>query len=212
MIIKRNFSIANILLICAIFIWGIRLTLNWAYTCHGLQEKYQDWRYTMLHEKTGKYYILINFLGIHLVPTLIVYSCMFPVIMTFDKLTNINIGCIIFFIVCLLAIFLEGLADCTMHKFKKNKTTSFIRKGVWKYSRHPNYLGEITFWWGISLFVICLKPTFWWMMFGALLNTLLFLFISIPMSDKHQSRKEGFNLYKINTRMLLPIYKKQTNE
>ena len=102
-----------------------------------------------------------------------------------------------------LAIF----ADIQMHKYRKNRTTPFIRVGLWKYSRHPNYLGEILMWWGVAMAVVCAAPSAWYLAAGAVANTLLFLVVSIPMADKRQSRKEGFAEYKKQTRMLLPIKK-----
>ncbi len=193
--------------LATVLVWGVRLTANWAYTFHGLA--YQDWRYTMLHEKTGKWYPIINFVGIHLVPTLVVYGCVLPAVYLFTEAPAWNAGSIVFFAVSLVAVALQGTADCQMHAFRKRKTGGFIRNGVWKYSRHPNYLGEIVMWWGIGLGAICVMPQNWWLLAGAVANTCLFLFVSIPMADKHQSRKEGFEAYKRNTRMLLPIPKKQ---
>ena len=102
---------------------------------------------------------------------------------------------------------LQGTSDCQMHKYRKNKATPFIRNGLWKYSRHPNYLGEILMWWGIGLSVVFASPTAWYLLVGALANTALFLAVSIPMADKRQSRKDGFDEYKKQTRMLLPIKK-----
>lgn len=62
-------------------------------------------------------------------------------------------------------------------------------------------------WWGIALSVVCANPESWYLIAGALANTILFLVVSIPMADKKQSRKEGFEQYKRETRMLLPIKK-----
>ena len=196
---------AQILPITAILIWGVRLTANWAYTFHGLT--HQDWRYTMLKEQTGKIYPLVNFLGIHLVPTLIVYGCTLPAVFTLYYAPGFNAGSAVFFAVSILAVVLQGVADCQMHAFRKRGKGGFIRNGVWKYSRHPNYLGEILMWWGIALAFVCIMPEYWYLIAGAFANTLLFLFISIPMADKHQARKEGFEEYKKATRMLLPIKK-----
>ena len=99
-----------------------------------------------------------------------------------------------------------------MHKFRKNRTSVFIRNGLWKYSRHPNYFAEILMWWSVALYAVIIVPEAWYLSFGALLNTLLFLCVSIPMADKRQSVKEGFSEYKSETRMLLPLlkYKKRT--
>jgi steroid 5-alpha reductase family enzyme len=188
-------------------LWGIRLTANWAYTFANL--KHQDWRYTMLKEKTGKYYPIINFVGIHLVPTLIVYACVLPAVFVMQSGVN-NVFSFVFIVISLLAATMQGVADIQMHKFRKNKTKeNFIRNGLWKYSRHPNYLGEILMWWGVGLAsVFALGWNSWYLLCGAVLNTLLFLFVSIPMADQRQSRKEGFEEYKKQTFSLLPLPKK----
>ncbi len=200
----------NVLPLAAILIWGMRLTANWAYTFHGLE--HQDWRYTMLAQKTGKLYFFVNLVGIHLVPTLVVYGCVLPAVYTYLEAPAFNAGSAVFFCVSLLAVLLQGTADFEMHRFRRRKTGGFIRDGLWKYSRHPNYLGEILMWWGVGGAAVCLMPHNWWLLAGAFANTLLFLFVSIPLADGHQARKEGFALYKKNTRMLLPLYKKQRTE
>ena len=200
-------SLASILAIVAICLWGIRLTANWAYTFKNLE--HQDWRYTMLKEKTKKFYPIINFIGIHMVPTLIVYGCTLPVIYLMIYGGKINVFTILFFILACGSFVLQGIADIQMHKFRLSKPTVFIRNGVWKYSRHPNYLGEIMMWWSIGLLVISSLEDRFYLLVGAILNTLLFLFVSIPMAEKHQkNRKPGFDEYKKQTRMLLPIVKK----
>ena len=191
----------QIYLFCIICFWGIRLTVNWAYTFKNL--KSQDWRYTMLKEKTKKFYPIVNFFGIHLVPTLIVYACTIPAIYAINiPLAKLNVYSIIFGVISICAVILQGISDYQMHKFRKEKaqnpetTPQFIRNGLWKYSRHPNYLGEIIMWWGISLSVVYAVPERWYLIAGAFVNTCLFLFISIPMADNRQSQKPGFDEYK----------------
>lgn len=196
---------AKILLLIAVCLWGIRLTANWAYTFHGLN--HQDWRYTMLKEKTACFYPIINFIGIHMVPTLVVYGCTLPAVYVFGSTAAVNSGCVVFFCLSIGAVILQGTADCQMHRFRKNKTGGFIRIGLWKHSRHPNYLGEILMWWGVGLFSHCLMPHEWYLLAGAAANTLLFLCVSIPMADGKQSRKDGFGEYKAQTRMLFPLPK-----
>ena len=92
----NKLNLASILAIVAVCLWGIRLTINWVYTFKNLY--HQDWRYTMLKEKTGKYYIFINFIGIHLVPTLVVYSCILPVVYLMHFVSKVNALTIFFFI------------------------------------------------------------------------------------------------------------------
>ncbi len=201
---KQNWF--GVLLLIAITFWAVRLTANWAYTFKGLT--HQDWRYTMLREKTGVFYPVINFVGIHLVPTLVVYGCTLPAVYALVCGYKGNVLSIVFCILAVLSATLQGIADIQMHKFRKNRTQPFIRKGLWKYSRHPNYLGEILMWWSIGLAVVTASGV-WILLIGAVCNTLLFLCVSIPMADGRQSKKEGWNEYKRQTRILLPIYKRQ---
>ena len=198
-------NLQRVLLLVAVTLWGIRLTANWAYTFGNLT--HQDWRYTMLKEKTGIFYPVINFVGIHMVPTLVVYGCTLPAVYAFLHNGSSNITAILFFCLSLGAMTLQGTADIQMHRFRKNRTAPFIRTGLWKYSRHPNYLGEILMWWGVGLSAFCAFPNELWLLAGAAANTLLFLCVSIPMADGRQSRKPGFAEYKKQTRMLLPIQK-----
>ena len=193
------------LILFVICLWGIRLTLNWAYTFQNLN--HEDWRYRMLKEKTGAFYPIINFLGIHLVPTLVVYACVLPAVFVLNSTATLNVWSAIFLVVSLCAVVLQGVSDYEMHKFRKTRPTNFIRTGLWKYSRHPNYLGEILMWWGIGLSAVFSIGGAYYLITGAVLNTLLFAFVSIPMADKRQSKKEGFAEYKSQTRALLPIKK-----
>lgn len=193
------------LLLIAVCFWGVRLTANWAYTFHGLE--HQDWRYTMLREQTGIFYPLINFLGIHLVPTLIVYACVLPAVYAFLFDTVWNVGGVLFFLLSIAAAAMQGEADFQMHRFRQRKEGGFIRDGLWKYSRHPNYLGEILMWWGVALSVASVFENHWYFFAGAIANTVLFLTVSIPMADRRQSAKPGFEEYKEQTHMLLPLKK-----
>ena len=203
--IGRELTLLGILLLLVISFWAIRLTANWAYTFANLN--HQDWRYTMLKEKTGVFYPIINFVGIHMVPTLVVYGCVLPAVYAIREALSANIPSIICLCVSLGAAVMQGIADIQMHKYRKNRNGAFIRIGLWKYSRHPNYLGEILMWWGVGLSVIFASPSTWYLAAGAVANTILFLAVSIPMADGRQSRKAGFAEYKAETRMLLPIKK-----
>lgn len=189
----------------AVSLWGLRLTYNWFYTFKGLS--HQDWRYTMLKEKSGKLYFFVNYFGIHMFPTLVVYLCILPAVLAIVNVVEFNFIAIIGFILCLIGVSLELFADISMQKHRKNGSGNLIRNGLWKYSRHPNYLGEITMWFGIMLLSIMVVKESPYLVMGAIINMLMFIFISIPMADKRQSQKEGYDLYKEETRMLLPVPK-----
>lgn len=204
--VEFGFNTTSLFAFIAVVLWGIRLTLNWAYTFKNLN--HEDWRYQMLNKKCGKFYPIINFIGIHMVPTLVVYFAILPLIIVFKEQPKFNIFTVIFFIGCVFSVGLQCISDIEMHKFRKNKNSIFIRNGVWKYSRHPNYLAEILMWWNAGLLSVLSLMKMPYLLIGAILNTLLFLFVSIPLAENHQrERKEGFEEYKKETRMLFPVKK-----
>lgn len=159
----------------------------------------------MLREKTGKWYPAVNFLGIHLVPTLITWLCVLPAIWALEHHARSSLLSDLSVLLSLCAVVLQGAADHQMHAFRREHRGELIRTGVWTWSRHPNYLGEILMWWGIGLSVCFAVPGNPWLLAGAIVNTLLFLFVSIPMADRRQSAKPGYEEYRKQTRMLLPI-------
>jgi steroid 5-alpha reductase family enzyme len=90
-------------------------------------------------------------------------------------------------LVTLAAILIEGTADVQMQRFRKGpgKSGEVIPPGLWRVSSHPNYFGEVLFWWGLYLFVPLAYPNFWWVIIGPLAILLLFLGISIPLMERH---------------------------
>jgi steroid 5-alpha reductase family enzyme len=205
LMIESGASAAGIVITAAVSVWALRLTANWAYTFGDLT--HQDWRYTMLSEKCGAFYPIINFLGIHLVPTLVVYLCVLPAAFVIRLGAELSWVALFPLLLSLFATAMQGIADFQMHKFRKSGVGGFIRVGLWRYSRHPNYLGEILMWWGVGIYSVILLAGYAYLLVGALANTLLFTFVSIPMAEKKQARKNGFDEYKRQTRFLLPVKK-----
>jgi steroid 5-alpha reductase family enzyme len=127
---EKALAWVDVLLLAVIFLWALRLTANWAYTFGGLT--HQDWRYTMLSEKTGALYPVVNFVGIHTVPTLVVYGCVLPAAYAILRGVSLNFGSIVFLCLSVGAAVMQGIADVQMHKFRKNRDGRFIRRGLWK--------------------------------------------------------------------------------
>ena len=203
----QNLNVGNLIYLELILFWGIRLTYNYTKTFHDIS--YIDWRYKQIKEKTGKLYQVVNLLGICLVPTIIVYAASIPsFLFVIDNLKFEYIQ-IIGYVVILISVFIEMKADIDLHEFKKirNDRNEIIRIGLWKYSRHPNYFGEICFWYGVAMvYVFCDFTKNWYYIFGAVLDNALFLGISIPLAEKNlKTYKDGYDEYKKNTSMLIPI-------
>ncbi len=206
----RPLTAAGVLALVCVWLWGVRLTANWAYTFHGL--RYEDWRYVLLREKTGRLFPLVNFFGIHLVPTLVVYGCTLPAVCILEFSGGASVGGAAGFALCLFAVGLQFFADRQMHRFRRRKTGGLIREGLWRYARHPNYLGEILMWWGVALQGVCALPQYPLLALGAAANTALFLLVSIPLADGRQAEKPGYAEYRDATRSLLPLPRRRAEE
>jgi len=196
--------IRQILIISLLFIWSVRLTVNWINRWRGMQD--EDWRYADFRKKFKGLYWLISFLGIHFFPTLIVFLgllAIYPALVLSNSPPGIMD--VIAFLVTLTAIAIETISDKQLHAYLKLETRKpFLNKGLWRLSRHPNYFGEVLFWIGLFLFSLGLEPFYWWTLAGPLGMILLFTFISIPMMDKRMlARKEGYADYMKKTSGLL---------
>jgi len=139
---SQSISPEVILLLIVVWFWGIRLTVNWALTFRNLNS--QDWRYDDLQRQFRRAFPLISLAGIMLFPTLVVYGCTVPAVVFVghpSPNTISMIGCLI----SLCGICLELVADAQMRAFRRTNTDkpTIIRAGLWRYARHPNYLGEI---------------------------------------------------------------------
>ena len=208
----NNWNLGTILFIVPLAIYTFRLTGNFIYTFNNLS--YVDWRYKMLQEKTGKLYFLVSLFGICMFPTLVVYAASLPAFF-FARDGGFNYLELIGMILMLGSVILEFVTDFNMHKFRKNRKSKdeVISVGLWKYSRHPNYLGEISFWFALYLVYFVINLNMWYLFAGALVNLLMFIFISIPMEEKHMlSYKPQLKEYIKTTSMLLILPRRKKKE
>ena len=186
--------------------WGLRLTANWLRGWQGFG--HEDWRYVDMREGSGRAWGLVNFSGIHFFPTVIVFLGLLPLYPAlvggarpFGLLDGLAI------LVCGGGILLETVADEQLRRFVRagRARGATLQTGLWSRVRHPNYLGENLFWWGLFLFGLAADPSWWWTGIGALGITVMFFAASIPMIDRRMlARRPDYAEYKARVPALLP--------
>lgn len=201
-----SWSNATILLLTAVWLWGIRLTGNWAYTFRNLNA--EDWRYTKYRNSLHPFlFHLVNLFGLHTMPTIVVFLVMIPGFKLIDLYASANMFTWLAFFVSVGSALLQLIADNQRHRFVKTQKGGVCNIGLWAHGRHPNYLGEITMWWGIFLMFLSVSPDMahdWHWLIGAVCNTCLFCFISIPLMEKRQlQNKPEYLNYKKRTRLFI---------
>jgi steroid 5-alpha reductase family enzyme len=114
--------------------------------------------------------------------------------------------------IALAALAFEAVADMQKSAFHRaGSKGGFIRSGLWKYSRHPNYFGETVFWW--ALFAAALPALAGWRLLaglGPVFITALLLFVSgVPLLEKAADAKRGgdpeYQAYKAATSLFVPL-------
>ncbi|MEJ7633591.1 DUF1295 domain-containing protein [Aeromicrobium sp.] len=173
------------LVLLVISVWAIRLTANWAYGWPGMH--HEDWRYPMLKEGAGRLEASTDLMAIHVFPTLQVFLALTPAYVVVTH-TDRGVGWldVVACGVGLGAVALELGADQQMHRFVRDRQPGQVMdRGLWSWSRHPNYVGEVGFWLSLALFGLAASPDDWWWVFaGTLAMLMMFVFASIPMMEK----------------------------
>jgi len=207
----------RVLVVALISAWGLRLTYNWARGWTGFSA--EDWRYVNLRKTTGRAYWLVSLLGLHLMPTVTVFLGMLPLFVALGHPIPFAVvsaapppfGVLdaVAALVMAAAIVVEATADEQLRAFRRENTVvgKICERGLWGLCRHPNYLGEVSLWWGLFAFGLAANAGAWWAYaVGAVWMTGLFTLISIPMIDKRSlARRPGYAEHMKRLRALLPL-------
>jgi steroid 5-alpha reductase family enzyme len=174
----------QILALACVALWAVRLTWNWARGWSGLD--HEDWRYVDLRAKSGRAYWLVSFAGLHSMPTLIVFLGLLPLWPALAAGPR-PLGWLdaVAAAVTLAGVGFELIADNQLRRFRLSNPPpgATLESGLWAWSRHPNYLGEILFWLGLALFSFAAAGFVWWAWLGFVAITAMFLGTSIPLKE-----------------------------
>jgi steroid 5-alpha reductase family enzyme len=194
------------LVLLAVSLWAVRLTWNWARGWTGLH--HEDWRYVDLRASQGRLYWIVSFFGLHFFPTLTVFLGCLPLWLALGEgarplglLDAAGAAC------ALGGTALEFFADNQLRRFKLAGPPpgSTFEGGLWAWSRHPNYLGEILLWIGLALFGAAASGFVWWGWIGAAAMVLMFRFASLPMIEKRMlARRPDYEERQRRVSLLIP--------
>lgn len=206
-LMKGTLTLPVVLLLLAVWYWAIRLTANWAYTFKGLE--HEDWRYTKYRTECHPFiFQSINFFGLNMMPTIVVFLAMVPGldIIAAPACSNLMV-LLLGFAMSAAAATIQLVADTQSQRFRAAHPGEVCNAGLWKHGRHPNYFGEILMWWGVYVMFLGaegLNGHAAWFIAGPVAITLLFRFISVPLMESRQlKRKPAYAQYKKSTRMFI---------
>ncbi len=192
------------LLSILVTLWALRLSLHIYLRNRGKEE---DRRYQELFHQSKYPYFLFLFFKVYLLQALFLYIISLPLLWTNSFTTPLNLK-LLYPALTLWCIgwVMESVSDYSLYRFKNRVENrgKLYTQGLWKYSRHPNYLGEIIQWWAIW-WISLEVPFSIYFIISPLTITCLILFVSgIPMLEKKIKTHPDFPLYSKTASLLIP--------
>lgn len=201
--LNESSSLKALLVTSLITAWGLRLMIH---IFPRLQRKKEDFRYAQMRDKWGKSAFIRSYLQVFLLQglfLLLISASTMVVITGNDNFAWYNYAGIA---VWLFGFYFESIGDWQLGRFIKNPKNKgkIMTEGLWKYTRHPNYFGEVTQWWGIWMIVIGVN--YWqFAVISPITITLLIYFVSgIPLLEKKYKDNPDYQKYAKKTPKFFP--------
>ena len=205
LLMAGSFSDRALITTAMVFLWGIRLAVHIGNRHVG---KPEDARYAQWRKEWGKTFLLRTFLQVFMLQGVLLFLVAAPIIViNTAPPSQISVLDILGICIWILGFTFETVSDWQLAQFFKipSKKGGVMTTGLWRYSRHPNYFGEVTLWWGIYIIALSV-PNGWMSIIGPLTITFLILKVSgIPMLEEGFRDNPDFQQYKERTSIFIPL-------
>ena len=205
-------SLQQLVITILVTLWGGRL---FTYLARRNWHKPEDYRYIKISKRWGTKFVRLKaFLNVFVLQGVLLFIISLPIINTFasNKSANsLSWWQILGIIVWIVGFIFEVGGDYQLEKFKKNPTNKgkLLTTGFWSLTRHPNYFGEATCWWGIYLISVS-QLSDSWTIISPILITLLLLFVSgVPLLEKKYKDRDDYKRYSEKTPKFVPLIGKK---
>jgi steroid 5-alpha reductase family enzyme len=205
-------GISGVALLATVLVvaWGVRLAAHIAMRHKG---KTEDWRYAQWRQEWGNWWIVRSYLQVFILQGvfLLAIASSFLYLNVRQASAQFDFLDVAGVLVWVVGFFFEAVGDYQLLLFKRDPASKgkIMTTGLWQYTRHPNYFGEATMWWGIFLMVLS-EPWGWLTIVSPLLISFLLLGVSgVPMLEKKYDGNLAFAEYKRKTAAFFPWFPKR---
>lgn len=212
MIENWNFLIPRVIMTVLVTIWGLRLFIHIIQRNLGKEE---DFRYKKWREDWGKWLIPRAFLQVYMLQGLFMGIISLPVILIRNESGPWNLLILVIGLgIWILGFIFESVGDKQLKNFIGDPSNrgKIMDRGLWKYTRHPNYFGEATMWWGIFLIGMSAGISILSIISPLTITTLLLFVSGVPMLEKSMKDKPGYQEYAERTSIFIPLPPKRVKE
>jgi len=206
----EEIGMRNVLLLCMVTLWGVRLSLYLAWRNRG---KGEDFRYREFRRKYGEHrYWWISFFQTFLLQGILMWLISAPLLgAQNDSPLPLDILDIAGILIWMIGFIFEAGGDWQLARFKSNPENDgkVLTTGFWRYTRHPNYFGDAAVWWGFALFSISAGS--YVPALGSILMTALIIKVSgVALLEKSlKSAKPEYRAYIRRTSSFIPWFPKK---
>ena len=203
LVLAGDGSNRRLLLLVLVTVWGIRLAgyLTWRNSGKG-----EDFRYQAMRKRWGRRFPLISLATVFLLQAALMLIVSLPVQAGMLTGGALGIGAALGVGLWLVGLAFEAIGDSQLARFKADSTNSgkVMDRGLWRYTRHPNYFGDACVWWGIYL--VALTTATWWTIVGPGVMTMLLLrYSGVALLEKTiANRRPGYAEYAERTNAFFP--------
>ena len=158
---KQPFSSVSALIYGLVTLWGLRLALHIGTRSAG---KPEDFRYRQWRKQWGRWFVLRSYLQVYVLQGGFMLLISTPMVIAATAASErINAATIVGILMWIIGFGFEAVGDYQLSVFVKNKRSKddIMQTGLWRYTRHPNYFGEVLLWWGIFFIVLPLPYGIW---------------------------------------------------
>lgn len=199
-------SVNHLIVTLLVTVWGVRLAWHIIRRNRGRGE---DWRYAEWRKQWGKSALFRAYLQVYLLQALLMWVIVQPVIYvnSHDVSTLGYYFLLSGVLVWIFGFFFESVGDRELRDFvaKPKNKGKVMTTGLWQYTRHPNYFGEATMWWGIWIINLGSMPWAIWLLASPLTINGLLLYVSgVPLLEKKMSNNPEFREYAKHTSKFIP--------
>lgn len=202
---------ASIIILFLITVWGLRLAYRIFKKNHGKGEdfRYQSWRKEWLYHGT-RYYFARAYLQIFILQGIIISIVLLPFTLTLTSTSPSTSLLLAGLLIWIVGFFFEVVGDKQLDTFIKNKTGTIMKTGLWKYTRHPNYFGESSMWFGLAFIAYSSGVSLFVFLSPFLITYLLLKVSGIPMLEKRWKGVPEWEVYKAKTSAFIPLPPKKS--
>lgn len=207
---SENIGFRAIIVTALVAVWSIRLFMhitirNW--------NKPEDYRYINMRKRWGnKFPMLKAYFNVFVFQGVMLFIISLPITMSNNSSNQkISLLGVLGIIIWLIGFYFESVGDKQLKDFKSKKENKgkIMTSGLWSYTRHPNYFGEATMWWGIFVITITSVSQLW-IILSPVLITVLLLFVSgVPLLEKKYKDRTDFIQYAKRTNKFFPWFPKK---